>query len=216
MIGVPIPRWLQEPIVVSAEQPPVRQAPRGLTSPHLAAEPTAPADWSLAGYVEPELSGGAMQRSASHFRRLWYGFDRQNLYFRLELTSDLPAGSKVAIYLSGKGLKVSIVEGERRLGRDVNPFYLWRYLQVLKGRGAEILTQHEALRFEDRRLVCSFPKGERTLEADLFVMAVREDRWTELETWRRWAPEVLLVGDARRPRRLHNAVHEAYRLARGL
>ena len=125
-------------------------------------------------------------------------------------------GIAVALYLSGKGLKVSIVEGERRLGRDVTPFYLWRYLQVLKGRGAEILTQHEALRFEDGRLMCRCPEGERTLEADLFVTAMREDREVELETWRRWAPEVLLVGDARRPRRLHNAVHEAYRLARGL
>jgi len=101
LIGVPIPRWLREPIVVSAGQPPVRQVPRGLISPRLAAEPTAPADWAPAGYVEPELSGGAMQRSASHFRRLWYGFDRQNLYFRLELDGSLPEGSKLAVYLSG-------------------------------------------------------------------------------------------------------------------
>lgn len=125
-------------------------------------------------------------------------------------------GIAVALYLSAKGLKVSIVEGEGRLGRDVNPFYLWRYLQILRGRGVEILTRHKALRFEDGRLLSCCLEGERVLEGDIFVMAVRQDRAEDLESYKGVTREVMLVGDARRPRRLHNAVHEAYRLARGL
>lgn len=106
LMGVPVPGWLREPILVSPAQPP-RQAPRGLLSPPLTATPTAPPAWAQAGYVEPELSKGTMQRAASHFRRLYYGFDRQNLYFRLELADNLPHGAQVAFYLSapfGKGL----------------------------------------------------------------------------------------------------------------
>ncbi len=52
-----------------------------------------------------------MQRATSGFRRLWYGFDRQNLYLRLEVSPTAAGqGARPVVYLAtpsgGPGGKV--------------------------------------------------------------------------------------------------------------
>jgi len=125
-------------------------------------------------------------------------------------------GVALALYLSSRGFQVAIIEEAPRIGRDVNPFYLWRYIQILKKRGVQILTGSRPLVLDQGKLLLSHPGGERALEVDLVITALREDRSSELQAWMAHAPQVLLVGDARRPRRLHNSVHEAYRIAKDL
>ncbi|RLA78896.1 MAG: hypothetical protein DRG36_05695, partial [Deltaproteobacteria bacterium] len=122
-------------------------------------------------------------------------------------------GMALALFLVRQGVEVTLLERGKRLGRDVNPFYLWRYLQLLKGR-TRTLTSATPLRFEGGRLVVATPDGEEALEADLLITALRGDRGEELSKWQERFKEVLIIGDARRPRRLHNAIHEAYRKAR--
>lgn len=122
-------------------------------------------------------------------------------------------GMALALFLVRQGVEVTLLEGGKRLGRDVNPFYLWRYLQLLKGK-TRTLTSATPLRFEGGRLVVATPDGEEALEADLLITALRGDRGEELSKWQERFKEVLIIGDARRPRRLHNAIHEAYRKAR--
>ena len=122
-------------------------------------------------------------------------------------------GIAIALFLIRQGVEVTLLERGKRLGRDVNPFYLWRYLQLLKGR-ARTLTSATPLRFEGGQLIVTTPEGEETLEADLLITALRGDRGEELSKWQEAVEEVIIIGDARRPRRLHNAIHEAYRKAR--
>ena len=55
-------------------------------------------------------------------------------------------------------------------------------------------------------------KGDRIVEVDDIVVTLRESREDLRISFSGSAPKVCLVGDAKRPRRLHNAIHEAYRM----
>ncbi len=122
-------------------------------------------------------------------------------------------GLALAVYLLRTGEhEIFIVEESGRLGRDVSPFYLWRYLQLFKERGVTLLTRAIPLGWEDGRVPIKSTKGDRVVEVDDVVVALRQARPDLADAFRGVATNVFLLGDARRPRRLHNAIHEAYRL----
>ena len=87
IMGLPMPSWLEEPIagLVVARA----RGISGSISPRLSTEQTAPLDWTGAGYVEPQLSTGAMQRTNGVLKRLYYGYNPADLYLRIEANDDL-------------------------------------------------------------------------------------------------------------------------------
>ncbi len=98
LTGVSSPSWLNSPIVVATSDE--RQRPvTGYITPPLDAREVISDQWKGAGYIEPETSTGAMQRSQEGVRRLYYGYDEANLYFRLESVEDL-SSLFVGIYLA--------------------------------------------------------------------------------------------------------------------
>lgn len=122
-------------------------------------------------------------------------------------------GLSVAVYLLNKGdYELTIVEESGRLGRDMSPFYLWRYVKLLKERNATILTRASLSGGGGDSFFVTSAKGNRTIRGDGVVMTLRQGQ----EGWRQVfgpvATEVYAIGDAKRPRRLHNAIHDAYRL----
>ena len=122
-------------------------------------------------------------------------------------------GLALAMYLLRTGgHELFIVEESGRLGRDVSPFYLWRYLQLLKRKEVRVLLWTTLLSWEHGLACLKSAKGERVVEVDDVVVASREARPDMADAFRAAARDVYLIGDAKRPRRLHNAIHEAYRL----
>jgi len=122
-------------------------------------------------------------------------------------------GLAVAVYLLRTGdHHIILVEESGRLGRDVSPFYLWRYLQMFKQRGVEVVTRATLKGWDDGKASVASAKGERRVEVDDVVIASRLAQPSAREAFASSAAEVFLIGDAKRPRRLHNAIHEAYRL----
>ena len=122
-------------------------------------------------------------------------------------------GLATAVYLLKSGEhEITIVEESGRLGRDVSPFYLWRYLKLFKEKGVSIMTRATPSNWASDRVSVKSTKGERLIEIDDIIMTLRESREELAEAYHGAAPEVFLIGDARRPRRLHNALHEAYRM----
>jgi 2,4-dienoyl-CoA reductase (NADPH2) len=122
-------------------------------------------------------------------------------------------GLAIAVYLLRTGEHdITIVEESARLGRDVSPFYLWRYLKLFRERGVDVLTRTVLKGWEGGTASITSAKGDRMVEVDDVVVASRLARPEEGEAFASSAAEVFLIGDARRPRRLHNAIHEAYRL----
>ncbi len=80
--GRPAPGWLLEPIRPEPARPPARP-PQGQVSPPLDADP-AGNGWSDAGWVEPPIEATTMRPALVVFRRVLYGYDRANLYLRVE------------------------------------------------------------------------------------------------------------------------------------
>lgn len=98
LTGLPLPGWLNKPIVVSLEE--VRSfLPTSYISPHLSAAESTPPEWTMAGRLEMAPSAGAMQRAYTVLRCLRYGYDPDHLYLRLEAHERLSAYF-IGIYLS--------------------------------------------------------------------------------------------------------------------
>ena len=110
LLGLPLPGWLARPIPPSPE---VRQtAARAYITPPLEAAAQLPEAWAAAGYQGSCPAGGSMQRGCTLLRGLYYGYDPQSLYLRLEALEPLD-GHDVAIYLS-----LPVDERANRLSQD--------------------------------------------------------------------------------------------------
>jgi 2,4-dienoyl-CoA reductase (NADPH2) len=122
-------------------------------------------------------------------------------------------GLAVAVYLLRQGEHdITLIEESGRLGRDVSPFYLWRYLKLFKERGVTFLTRATPVRLSGGEITVSSPKGERTVLVDNIIVAIRQNPEEWKTAYSGCAPEVYVIGDAKRPRRLHNAIHDGYRM----
>lgn len=97
-IGHPVPAWLTEPITGLTSRQDVRQT-SGYITPHLTAAADATLDWTGAGYVDNTGSSGTMQRAEELvLRRLYFGYNPTELYFRLESRQAL-ASYDVSLFL---------------------------------------------------------------------------------------------------------------------
>mgnify|MGYP000921552254 FL=1 len=94
----------------------------------------------------------------------------------------------------------------------VNPFYLWRYTKLLRDKRAVILTGSSIKDIKDTVLFVTTPKGERQIEVDGVITAIYEATLDLKRLYEKSAPEVHIIGDAKKPRRLNNAIHDGYRL----
>ena len=105
-----------------------------------------------------------------------------------------------------------IVEEGSKLGRDVNPFYLWQYLRLLKEQKATFFTHSRIIRAEGKTLYVTGLAGEKTIQYDGIIMALQEPTRERYSMLQGITGEVYYIGDARRPRRLNNAIHEGYQV----
>lgn len=120
-------------------------------------------------------------------------------------------GLGVAVFLLHHGeYELTIVEEGARFGRGVNPFYLWGYTRILKEKKAVLLRTSRLVSVAGKEARVTDGKSERTIEVDGIIVARREPagHWAQAGL----AKEMFLIGDAKRPRRLQNAIHDGYRL----
>ncbi len=96
-IGRPVPPWLTESIQGLTERQDYRP-PSGYVVPRFSAAEEAGLEWTGAGFLEPVLSSGAMQRTDLVLRRLYFGYNPTALCFRLEARSAL-GPYKVSLFL---------------------------------------------------------------------------------------------------------------------
>jgi 2,4-dienoyl-CoA reductase (NADPH2) len=133
---------------------------------------------------------------------------------RVVIISGEGAGLGTAIYLLRNGeYDITIVENSSKLGRDVNPFYLWQYIQLLKKKKAAIMLNSSITAVNGNELSIEAKGEARTVDFDSIVVAQRN---AALSGWSNMLnnikKEVYFVGDAKKPRRLLNAIHDGYRL----
>lgn len=125
-------------------------------------------------------------------------------------------GVGVAEWLVEMGKTVTIVEMLKRIAADAPPFDRMGLMQRLAQHKVRLLPSTTAERLEESALVVSKEGGvQETIPADTIVIAAGARPNQELlPALQGKAPEVYSVGDCVEPRRAHQAIHEASKVAR--
>lgn len=122
-------------------------------------------------------------------------------------------GLGVAVFLLRRGdYQITVIEESSKPGRDVNPFYLWQYVKLMKERKVVLHTNTKVTAVQDGHVYISGPLGEKMFEGDSVVMTIFETGGGFFKNTGEFNREIFIIGDARKPRRLHNAIHDGYRL----
>jgi alpha-amylase/alpha-mannosidase (GH57 family) len=142
-IGRPVPPWLTEPIQGLTGRQDYRP-PSGYTVPRFSAAAEAGLEWTGAGFLEPVVSTGSMQRTDLVLRRLYFGYNPTALCFRLEARSALgPYDVSLFLVIEPLGfeqLSLPLSERERSpISHLPSPIFNanWR-IDLLPGRGATV------------------------------------------------------------------------------
>jgi 2,4-dienoyl-CoA reductase (NADPH2) len=118
-----------------------------------------------------------------------------------------------ALYLANKGKKVTLVCKERKIGKDVNPSYVWRYIQKLREVGVKSYVNSDIEEITNVGVVIRDVTSTRIpITADTIVYSERESVANLVGAAQEGGSEVYVIGDALVPRRLHNAIHDGYRI----
>lgn len=155
------------------------------------------------------------------------GIGRDNVIFAEDvLERDMPTDQKVAIIGGGKvglitaevlasqGKEVWIVEPQKRVDYDVSVTFKWRHAAWVKELGINVLNLARALEVTEKGLVVQDEKGEKkTIEAGTIIVAGPRVSLQDLASSLEYVgDEVYLLGDSIKPRSMHNAIHEGYKL----
>jgi 2,4-dienoyl-CoA reductase (NADPH2) len=127
------------------------------------------------------------------------------------------AGLGIAVYLlRNNDYQITIIEEGSKPGRDVNPFYLWQYMSLMKKKNVIFYTRSKIVDIEEKKLRFTGTKGDIVLNPDSIIMARLESNKEWYDAVNDKKLEVYFVGDARKPRRLQNAIHDGYRAGMAL
>lgn len=132
---------------------------------------------------------------------------------RVCILGGLGVGIAAAQYLVVKGgHEVTIVSEEKKIGRDINPSYIWRYKKKLKDGRVTVIDEARVDAIEPDGVRVTLPDGtEKPIPADTIVTSALESVADLVEPLRAVAGEVIVIGDALKPRRGNNAIADGYK-----
>jgi len=127
-------------------------------------------------------------------------------------------GCETAEFLAKRGRKVTIVEESDKVGDAMLGFRLGLLMDWFARTGVTLVTGAKGIEIVDNGLAYTDRDGARhTLAADTIVPTSPLKANTQLlESLRGMAPELYLIGDARQPGMIIDAVREAYQTARAI
>ena len=124
-------------------------------------------------------------------------------------------GCETALILARRGKQVTVVEAMDEPAVNMNPASRMMLLELLEKEKVTILTRTAAESVEADGLAVREQQGQnRLLPADTILMATgMKSRLADAQQWMQCAPEVHIIGDCLRPRKIINAVHEGFNAA---
>jgi 2,4-dienoyl-CoA reductase (NADPH2) len=153
------------------------------------------------------------------------GFDGPNVICATDVLQDIAKvgdkvvvwggkkpGIGVALYLAERGKKVTLISRERKVGRDVNPSYIWRYIKKLNEKRVTTYKECDLEEITSTGVIVKNHYGTKIpVQADTVIYAERNPRQELKDTIKEQNIELHLIGDALVPRSLSNALHDGYR-----
>ncbi|MEN6617037.1 MAG: FAD-dependent oxidoreductase [Syntrophorhabdus sp.] len=122
-------------------------------------------------------------------------------------------GLGIAVYLLRNGeYEITVIDEASKPGKDVNPFYFWQYMALMRKRKVNFVMNTRINSVANSIVRVTGASGEGAIEADSVIMSIfhpEEGTWNQSPSL---AGEIYFIGDAKKPRRLLNAIHDGYRL----
>jgi len=124
-------------------------------------------------------------------------------------------GCATALYLAEMGKKVTLVEMLSKIGTDMGRVTRWISLHFLKEHHVDVFTHTKLEEVTETGLVVSRGGEKMALTADTVVLAmgVRSEKKL-LESLAGRGAKVHAIGDCKEPRKVIDAIHEAWEVAR--
>lgn len=122
-------------------------------------------------------------------------------------------GCPIGFRLSSAGKEVTLIERNRQIGWDVPASYKWRYTLWFRERNNLIAyTEAKPIEITDEGVKILKADGEEVLvRADAVVLAYRQSVQDLIDYLDMNVDEVVIVGDAVKPRYIYTAIHEGYK-----
>ena len=123
-------------------------------------------------------------------------------------------GLVAAEALAEQGKEVVVVEEGERIGSDVIPTWKWRHDKWIKEFSIRVFVASRVEEVTETGVrIRNKEGGEIFIEADTVVQAGPRKPQQELLSLLEFsADEVYAIGDAVRPRSVHNAIHEGFKI----
>jgi 2,4-dienoyl-CoA reductase (NADPH2) len=124
-------------------------------------------------------------------------------------------GIATALYLLTRGdHAITMIDTAKKMGRDVNPSYIWRYKKKLKEGNVDMILQSSVKEITESGVTVRGPEGkENLIETDTIVTALLDSDNEIVDPLKKICDEVIVIGDALRVRRAINALSDAFRKA---
>ncbi len=113
-------------------------------------------------------------------------------------------GCEVAEYMADKGKKVTIFEMLPRIGADIGPVTRWVILDRLRRKGVKMETNAKVIEIKEKGVKIERNGKEEEFHGDTIILAAG----MEPSPYHMEAPEVYIIGDAKNPRRIKEAIEE--------
>lgn len=167
-----------------------------------------------ANFVKPELAGAPGDVNLISALEVLEG-KAPELGDHVLIYGGKKPGIAVTLYLADRyqnKKELTLVVRERKVGRDVNPSYIWRYIQKLSQYRVKIYKESTIETFTDRGVILKAPYNTRIpLHVDTIIYAEREPVVELKSAAAELGIEVHVIGDALVPRSMSNALHDGYR-----
>jgi len=92
------PKYLEMPIIVPFKSNPPMSMPVDLITPILDGNVTNYYEWLGSGFYDISKIGGTMHQAQSIIRRIYYGFDMNNLYFRFDFDKEIQSPEQIECF----------------------------------------------------------------------------------------------------------------------
>ena len=177
----------------------------------------------LCAQIAPDVSVVATGSEIEHFPIP--GIHRNHVVIAHDILEEgAPCGDRVVVlggeriglvaaeYLASRGKQVTLVELGKRLGEDVIATFKWRHTAWVRELQIQALLNTRAKEVTEEGVVVEEEAGsERLVPADTVILAIprkaRQQLLTDLEFV---CDELYAIGDAVKPRSMHNAIREGY------
>jgi len=158
------------------------------------------------------LGGGSVGCETAIYLAKKGAIDAETCVF---LVSYAACDPQTAFSLTSKGSReVTIVEMLPRIGQDFGKGNRWVFMGDIKRMGIKTITKAEVKEITPEGVKIRIGEQEQFIPADTVVLAVGAKSNNRLyQEIKDKVPEVYLIGDAQKPRKTLDAIHEAFEVA---